>query len=264
MYDEKNRINPNVSVRQRDARKKTWENSLRLLSSEVSGPSKDRVDDTIKFFDDKVCSGTPIIDESGEHYGVNRDGNEQSIGLVALFASDSILHPGLKRRIDSSLFQYVEAVRSVIIPPKQLSRRWMGIVLFHEMRHAMNHVEGAFRGQTDANWFEEQSIYRDEHEIIRTIYGDRYIDVVESEAKDLSISMTDEGNLPRDRLVMSADRVLVEALEKPKYAFEDNIRRAATMLDLGFTVLTHIGKSGPRDFAMFTKSMGFNHEYLGK
>lgn len=240
---------------QRLAQTRVWVDSLEHLRYEVSGKPREKVDQAIDFLDEHVYPGVPFADETGERCGVIRDGDKNAIGLIALSASDTSIHPLFKVCIETPRIQYAEAIRSITVPPDKLTRRWMGITLFHELQHASNDFHGLFRGQENAHGLEEQAVYRDEHEIIRTIYGDGYEDAVDAAAAGLSETLVARGSLSHEKLGLSADHCASLSMEKPKYVFEDGLRRAAIMMDLAFTALKHIGRGSPEAFAGVTKTI---------
>jgi hypothetical protein len=240
---------------QRLAHTRLWVNSLESLRDEVSGMPREKVDQTIDFLDEHVYPGAPFADETGERCGVIRAGDKNAIGLIALSAKDTSIHPIFKACVDTPRLQYAESIHSITVPPNKLTSRWMGIVLFHELQHARNDFHGIFRGQENAHGLEEQAVYRDEHEIIRTIYGNGYKGAVDAAAADLSEVLGGKGKLSREQLVLSADHCASLAMEKPKSVFEDGLRRTAIMMDLAFTALKRIGRGSPEDFAGVTRTI---------
>jgi hypothetical protein len=243
---------------------RVWVDSIESLSDEVSGRSKEKVDEAVNFLDEHVYPGVPYADEKGEKCGVIRAGDKNSIGLIALSASDTSIHPIFKACVDAPRLQYAESIRSITVPPMKFSRRWMGITLFHELQHAKNDFHGIFRSQENAHELEEQAVYRDEHEVIRAIYGDGYIYTVDAAAADLSETLEINGSLSRKQLVLSANHCASLAMEEPKNVFEDSIRRAAIMMDLAFTALKRIGRGNPEEFARVTKAMESHHRTVAQ
>ena len=248
--------NPEITPKQRLALEKIWIDSLKSLRDETSGESQEKIDNAIKFLNKNVYPGTPLVSEDGENFAFGHAGDKRAIGLVALFASDSFLHPAFKELIDNRTIQFNPKMRTIIIPsPKLLSSRWRGLVMFHELHHAEYYFNGNdFGPKSSEYWIEEQSAYRDESEIIRNIYGDKYVNFINESAKKISDIMR-IGSLSDSQLMVPANECLSTVLDEAKYNFETNIRRHTVMLDLAFTALEYIGKGNPEDFALMTKNL---------
>lgn len=248
------RTNSSVSFEQRKLIGGTWVNSLLDLETEVSGHAKEKVEQALEFMDTHVCAGVPVTDKSGEYFGIYRENQERTVGMVALFESDRSLHPHFGACFDRSEFSYNRIVRSVMIPDKQLSSRWRGIVLRHEFEHGRHDIGRKQSGDNDF-WLEEQSVCLDDHEIIRDLYGDDYVKLLDSAAKDLSVSMKRDGLLPCAKLRQSAKQAVSETMEVPTSRIEEGIRISKVMFDLSFTALRHVGYDTPESRALVAKNL---------
>lgn len=235
--------NTAVSLDQRFARAESWFRNIDLLANTVDGDIHNKVVEARNFIRNRSHLATPIVSPDGEQWGLSRHGvsETRSIGILAMFKSDALLHPRFKSQIDS--ITYFEQSQTIFMPPRRFSPMWRGILGFHEVSHAKNHFNEAYKGIDHGHWVEERDVFNDEFEILRQLYGPAYetaVNIVaEKYADDLKkgafTAISDSKHL--------SDEVLEEIMGRPYSKMERGIRFGAFNIDAIYRAFDNLGRT---------------------
>ena len=224
---------PNYSVKneQRLSRVQEWLKGLELLHESVEGDIKEKVGVTKDFINDNYFAAIPVSTNYGREWGLrsyNR-GEEQDIGILALFMSDAKVHPIFEDHLDTIV--YIKGSRSIFLPPRRITPIWKGVLAYHEITHAQNHTNETYFEVENSQWVEEVDVFRDESEVLSQIYGADYDSVVEELTMQFIEDLEKDDFNARSRDPLSFDKNL-DSIMGPSYSYmEKDLKYAATSID---------------------------------
>ncbi len=237
-------INSQLTEAERNNFALDWINGVKQLQS----LSKSRTCEAITIgtlYNIEECAGLgiPIKSLSGE-WGLRCiDIPEGGFALVPLVQSDSDLHSYFAKQMSGPSYQ--EGCRAIFLPPDRLSLVWRGLILVHEVNHAMRHQDRTYRGLKLDHWIEEYETYIEEIELVQEIYKQPYIKA----AHQLSLDF--EGQLKKGQLHLNvgeqATTALLEDLfGKAESALEKNMQRGVFIFSALYAALDRLHLDGDK------------------
>jgi hypothetical protein len=235
-------VNSVATLTQRDNAVREWIQGLRRLHDLLkSNASQAIVEGTLYSVEECAGLGIPIKSPEGK-WGLRLlDVPEGGFALAPLVKSDDNLHPYFAKQLSGPSYQ--ETCRTIFLPPDQLGPTWRGLILIHEVNHAMRHQDRTYRRLKLDHWVEEYGAYNEEIELVQEIYGQPYAEAVHQ------LSLDFEDQLKKGKLHLEVSKyaraALLESLfGKPESEFERSTQRGVFIFDALYRALDRLHPDG--------------------
>lgn len=237
-------VNNRVTPAQRERAVGEWIQGLRQLLSHVESNAQGIIEGTLYDIEECAGLGIPIKSPQGE-WGLRYvDVPEGGFALTPLFESDGDLHPYFADQMKGPSYQ--ESCQAIFLPPDKLSPIWRGLILIHEINHAMRHQDRTYRGLKLDHWVEEYETYIEEIELVEEIYGQPYTGALHN----LSIKFEDQlrkGKLHLNVHKHASSPLLENLFGKPKSKLEANLQRGVFLFNALYRALDRLHPDGDKE-----------------
>jgi hypothetical protein len=161
-----------------------WINAHKALCDRFSGKMHKDLSDSVDLISQSARFGMPAVNEAGQ-WGIRQlDGpSAPEFYIVPLLPDDVKIHPFFEGAARTVF--YHDGVRAIFLPPHQIKAEWRGVLLEHELCHAVAHHFKRHRRKKLGYWIEEYEAYRAQSWLVRKLYGRKYSSAVQQVAKML-------------------------------------------------------------------------------
>lgn len=202
------------------------------------------LDNAVQYVNTHVGFGVPIANIEGR-WGLRRKAHENyTCFLVPIVQSDAALHAYFKKQV--GVLSYNEGSRSIFLPADRMSALWRGLVLYHELLHAMYHQQQRHRRRKNGHWVEEYEIYKEEIKIVQSLYGESFSEAVCHLSEGFEQELNNHNLFIRDKKLVSRP-LLRRVFGRSNSELERGVQRGVILLAALYLALDRIHKDGSKE-----------------
>lgn len=219
-----------------------WLDDHKALRDRFSGKMYRDIDSSVGLINEVASLGVPTANKAGQ-WGIHRwDTSANGFYIVPLLPQDAKIHPFFERAARTAY--YHEGARAIFLPLHNIKPEWRGVLLEHELCHAVAHHFKRHRRKKLGYWIEEYEAYRAESWLVRKLYGRTYGDAVYRLAKKLEPGLRNKNLQIKDRQLVSDD-LITHIFGPPASAYEASSQRGLLILDAIYHAIDRVYPDGP-------------------
>ncbi|MBL8159365.1 hypothetical protein JNJ66_02825 [Candidatus Saccharibacteria bacterium] len=245
------RHNPRYDIRynkkwrawRRQQEAQAWVDCLYKLAVNCEGAMHAELMSKLAYCTDGGGHGEPFFDRKKQTWGLTwYKTSEKDVAIVPIARTDARLHPYFKEL--QNKIRYSEGPRTIFLPiVDDITAKWRGVVLYHELLHYEYHLQNKFRENEKAHWVEEYEVFCREIALVKHFYKQPY----DQAAEELAASFKQK--LSNNQFTLNSfddvpDDVLHAALGECWSSIETGTKRALLILDALYRALDTLHPDG--------------------